>query len=292
MDDWIKAGKIAAQARDYGSKLIVPGAMVREVLDQVEKRIAELGGAPAFPAQISINEVAAHFCPGPEDDTRIKEGDLVKLDLGVHINGAIGDTAVSIDLGDHRDLVKASQNALAAAIKTIRPGVTLAEIGKAIQDEITALNFSPVKNLSGHGLDRFNIHCAPTIPNVDTGDPTQLTEGQTIAIEPFSTDGMGMIYESSNPTVFSQIAKRPSRNPFTRKALAIISKYNGLPFTTRWLAREIGIPQTNYALRDMQQLGMIEAFPPLPERNGGMVAQSEHSLIVKEKPVVTTLSEE
>ena len=147
MKDWSKAGEIASEAREYGKKLIKVGSSHLEVTKSIEAKIISLGGEMAFPTQISINNVAAHYTSLFYTDLKFKEGDVCKLDLGVHINGAIGDTAVTIDLGSNDSLVKASLNALNVAIEIAKPGVEVREIGKVIHSEITSLGFSPIVNL-------------------------------------------------------------------------------------------------------------------------------------------------
>ncbi len=286
--NYLEAGRIAKKALNQGAKLIKEGVLVREVLDIVEDNIKKMGGSIAFPAQISLNNVAAHYCPTDNDDIAFKEGDVAKLDIGVHINGFIADTALSVNLGFDDDLLKASKEALSEALKIVRPGVTLGEIGKRIQDTINSFDLLPVRNLSGHGLGRFIIHDKPSIPNIATNDNTELKEGMVIAIEPFATNGRGEIYESSNPSVFSMIQAKPSRSMITRQVFKEIINYNGLPFTTRWLTRKFGEGKTRFAIRELLQNNSIIAHPPLLEVGGGIVSQHEHSVIVREKPIVFT----
>jgi methionyl aminopeptidase len=288
IEKYKKAGQIAAQALEYGCGLIKPGVRVVDVCDKVEAKILELGGQMAFPAQISINDVAAHFCPEQDDPVAFKQGDMAKLDVGVHIDGYIGDTAKTVDLGDHKELLKASEEALEAALRLVKPGVTLGELGRAIQEVISGKGFSPIKNLSGHGLGHYDIHTYPTVPNFDTGDSSALKEGMVIAIEPFATNGQGAIYESSNPTIFSLIAFRPVRNRMTREVLRDIQDYQGLPFCTRWLQQKHSIGKIRFALKELAQLEMLREHPPLPDKAHGMVSQAEHSIIVMEKPIITT----
>ena len=115
-----KTGKIAAQVLEYGKGLIKKDASMTKVLDKIEEKITELGAKPAFPAQISCNHLAAHYCPDEEDKTVFSD-QLACLDVGVHVDGFIGDTAVTVDLsGKNEDLVKASREALENAIKTIK----------------------------------------------------------------------------------------------------------------------------------------------------------------------------
>jgi len=293
-DHYVKAGRIAAEALDYGKKLIKVGASLLEVTELIEKKIIELGGEFAFPPQISLNDVAAHFYPTHDDKTVFKEGDIAKLDVGVQVNGFVGDTACTVVLGNDEKLkllAEASREALNSALRIIKPGVTLSEIGKAIHDEITKRGFAPVRNLSGHGLAQYIIHDKPSIPNFDTGSNDKLAEDQVIAIEPFASTGAGIIYESSNPTLFAVEDIKPVRSPMTREVLKDLEKYNGLPFAHRWLVKKHGFGKTAFALRELKSIGILREFPPLPDKDHGLVSQAEHTVIVRDKPIVTTLLE-
>ena len=286
-----KAGAIAAEALDYSRTLIKQGASLLEVTEKTEDKILKLGGQLAFPVQISMNDIAAHFCPASDDKTTFNE-QIVKVDIGVHIDGWIGDTAMTIDLsGKNEKLVKASRDALNSALKIIQPELELREIGKTIHEVITSYGFSPIRNLSGHGLDEYNIHSKPSVPNYDNGDSTELEEGQLIAIEPFATNGAGIIYESSNANVFSMIEKKPVRMPIVRNVLNEIEKFNELPFTSRWLEKKFSVAQVRLALNQLIKMEMIREYPPLIDRNHGLVSQAEHTVVVKEKPVIITKPE-
>jgi len=283
-----KAGRIAAQALEYAKFLVIPGNTLVEVCDKTEEKIKELGGEPAFPVQISMNDVAAHFCPEQDDKTEFSD-QLVKVDIGVHIDGWVGgDNALTVDLSKkNEDLVKASREALNNALKIVKPGVKLGEIGKTIQDTITSYGFSPIRNLSGHGLGLNSVHEKPSIPNYDNGDSTELKEDDLIAIEPFATNGAGIVYESSPATVFMMVNKKPVRLPIVRKAMSEIDKLNGLPFTTRWLTRKFAA-KAKLAIVQMARQDIIKEYPPLIDKNHGLVSQAEHSLIVKDKPIILT----
>ncbi len=288
LNNYILAGKIAAQVRDYGKSLIKEGSSVLEILDNVEKKISELNAKPAFPAQISLNETAAHFCP-EENDKTILTDQLVSLDIGVHINGCIGDTAITIDLsGKYSDLIKASDKALENALKIIHTGISLGEIGMEIEDTIKSFGFNPVRNLSGHGLGIYSIHKKPTIPNYNTKDKTILEEDQIIAVEPFSTIGFGMIQEKGLPTIFTLGRNFSSRVDFVRKIIKEIESYKGLPFTTRWLTKKFSKQQAAYALAELMRNECLIDHPPLVEISGGFVSQSEHTIIVGEKTRILT----
>ena len=287
--NYIKAGRISAEVLDYGKSLIMKGNYFLDTTERIEKRIYELGAKPAFPVQISCNEIAAHYC-ADEDDKSVFDEQLVSLDLGVHVNGAIGDNAYTVDLsGKHKDLVTAAQRALEEALKIINVGVELRKIGIAISDTIKSYGFEPVRNLSGHGLDLYNIHTKPTIPNIDNNDRTTFKKGMAFAIEPFATNGSGVIHDCGIPSVFMLERKKPVRSPITREILKEIESYEGLPFTSRWLKKKFG-PKANFAMNELMQLGMIQQYPPLVEVSKGIVAQAEHSVLIDDECNVIVLT--
>lgn len=289
LDKWKKAGKIAAEALEYGRGLIKNGAVIREVCDKIDQKIIELGAKPAWPSQIGLDAVAAHSTP-EDDDNSVFDNQLVCLDVGAHIDGCIGDNAVSVDLsGKYSDILKASEEALKNAMKTVRVGVTLGEIGRVIQETIQSYNLQPVKNLCGHGISPWIIHDKPSIPNFDTKDMRTLQGDQIIAIEPFATDGAGMIYEADHGNIFALVNVKPVRSPYAREILKFIGEnYNNLPFTTRWLIKQFGKGKTSLGLNELMRAGILHAYPPLIEKNKGMVAVFEKTLYVGEKVEVLT----
>lgn len=291
IQNYITAGRISAEVLEYGKSLIKKGNSLLETTEFIEKKIFELGGKPAFPVQFSCNKIAAHFC-AEEDDKTIFDSQVVSLDLGVHINGAIGDNAYTVDLsGKYDDLVRAAQKALEEALKIVNVGTELREIGKIINDTIKSYGYNPVRNLSGHGLELYGIHSNPTIPNIDNGDKTTLKKGMAFAVEPFATTGSGVVHDSGLPSVFMLEHKKPVRSPITREAMKEIENYEGMPFAKRWLTKKFGAKAV-FALRELTQLGMIHQFPPLVEVNKGIVAQAEHSVLIDDKGevIVTTAS--
>ncbi|MBI4143383.1 type II methionyl aminopeptidase [Candidatus Woesearchaeota archaeon] len=287
--NYIKAGKISAEALEYGKSLIKKGNSLLDSTEKIEEKIFDLGGKPAFPVQFSCNEIAAHFC-AEDDDNTVFDNQVVSLDLGVHINGAIGDNAYTIDLsGKYSELVKAAQKALEEALKIVNVGTELREIGKAINDTVKSYGYAPVRNLSGHGLNLYNIHDKPTIPNIDDGNKTKLQKGMAFAVEPFATTGSGVVGEKGLPTVFMLEHPRNVRSPITREILKEIGNYEGLPFAKRWLTKKFG-PKANFALRELSQLGIIHQFPPLVEVSKSIVAQAEHSILIDDEGEVVVLT--
>ncbi len=288
--NYIKAGRISAEALEYGKSLIKKGNSLFDATEKIEKKIYELGGKPAFPVQISCNEIAAHFCVTEEDKDLIFEEQVVSLDLGVHVDGAIGDNAYTIDLsGNYSDLVKAAQEALKEALKIINVGTELREVGKIINNTIKSYGYNPVRNLSGHGLDLYNIHTEPTIPNIDNNDKTILKKGMAFAVEPFATTGSGVVAEKGHATVFMVEHPKPVRSPITREVLKEIATYEGMPFAEWWLTRKFGA-KAKFALRELKQLGIIHQFPPLVEVSKGIVTQAEHSMLIDDEGEVVVLT--
>ncbi len=282
LEGWRKATKLSAECLDYGVSLIKKGANVVEVLDKIEDMIKEKGGLPSFPAQISLNDTAAHYCHDDGEET-ILEDEVVKLDMGVQIDGYLGDNARSVDLsGQNKELIDATREALKEAIRVVAPGITLGEIGQSIQDVIMSYGLAPVRNLSGHGVARYEIHTKPTIPNFNNGDTTKLVVGQTIAIEPFATTGTGAIEEAGTSGVFMVQEEKPVRLQTARDILKEARQYGGLPFAKRWMVRKFGRMKTEIALKQLVQSGAVHQFPPLVEKSHGLVSQHEHTLYVNE----------
>lgn len=281
IQDFIRAGAIAKEVRAYGKALIQPGASYLHVTRAICEKIRALGAIPAFPPQMALNEVAAHFLPMPPEDIRF-ENQLVKLDIGVCYQGAIGDCAVSVDLsGKYQALIEAAEEALLNAERSVKVGQPIREIGKIIEQTITGRGFQPVRNLSGHGLGPYKIHTAPSIPNYDDGSTRRITAGMTFAIEPFATTGRGMIEEKGVATIFSLVSMRRVHSPESRDLLVEIKKFQGLPFAMHDLCLEgVSIETVKKALAELLNAHILHGYPPLVEETRGWVAQAENSILV------------
>ncbi len=277
VDKTLEAGRILKRVVEEAVEKIKPGVRILEVAEFVERRIEELGAKPAFPCNLSMNSDAAHFTPKPNDERVFKEGDLVKLDAGAHVDGNIADMAVSVDLGDHGDLIKAAKEAVDAAIDVAKAGVSTSKLGEAIEDTIKSYGYRPVVNLTGHGLQPYVVHAPPNVPNHAAGRGVTLEEGMVIAIEPFATDGVGKVGERSECEIFSLISLKPVRMKPARQLMKdVAERFKTLPFARRWLsAPEIIISR-------LVREGVFRAYPVLSEVSGGTVSQWEHTVIVEE----------
>ena len=279
LDKYRAAGKIHQQIMKEAREKIKVGMPIYEYARFIDNRIIELGGGSAFPVNVSMNEAAAHDTP-LLNDTRIFGEDVVKVDVGVHVDGYIADGAMTIDLsGKHTDLVKASEEGLKAAIDTVKAGATTLQIGAAVEEAITNLGFNPIRNLMGHGLAQYVAHAEPSVPNVKNfGAGAELRAGDTIAIEPFATTGEGYVDNGRIKEIYSQVKLKPTRIPFVRKVLNQIDEYRGLPFAKRWLESD----KLDLALIQLERDGILTSYPVLIEVSGGLVSQAEHTLIVTE----------
>jgi methionyl aminopeptidase len=286
-----RAGQIAARARDHGAAQIRPGVRVRDVCEAVEAEIHRLGGQPAFPAQSSRNEIAAHYCPSPEDETVYAEGDLAKLDIGVHVDGWVVDTATTVDVGGgegNAALVEAARAALEAAIAVAAKDVAVARLSDAIARTLRERGLRPMQNLCGHGVGRYLVHCPPPIPNTVAGASGVLRAGMVIAIEPFATRGSGQVKEQKDAEVFRLPPDRGDAAGLDPQLFATIRGFAGLPFARRQLAawpRE----RVEETLAVLWRKGWLAVYPPLSEAGGHKVAQAEHSVFIgPDGPVVLT----
>lgn len=289
--DFIQAGALAGQVRAFGKALIVKGASYNDVIAQIERKIVELGARAAFPPQIALDHVAAHFLPQPGEDI-IFSTQVVKLDVGVCWNGAIGDCAVTIDLsGKFQSLVDAAEAALLAAERSVKVGMPVREIGKIIEETITSFGYEPVRNLSGHGLGYYQIHKPPAIPNYFDKTTAVVKPGMTFAIEPFATNGKGSIRESGVPTIFSLLRSRPMQSAVAKFLLEKIKGFNGLPFAIHhFMGGGFSLPELNQGMRELLDAHLIIGHPPLIEGISCKVAQAENSVLVDKsgKVFVTT----
>ena len=273
-----EAGRILAEVRDEAAEMVEVGTSHLEVAEWAEDRIRELGGEPAFPVNISIDEEAAHATPSADDDSVFGE-EMVNLDIGVHVDGWLADTAVTVDLSGHADLAEASEQALEAALDVVEAGVQTGEIGAAVEDVIEGYGYNPVVNLTGHGLGHWEQHTSPNIPNRAVSQGTTLEAGDVVAIEPFATDGGGKVSEGSEEEIYALEREASVRNRQAREALEqIVEEFKTLPFATRWLETS----RAEMALRRLEQQGVVHGYPVLKEDDGCLVSQKEHTVIVTE----------
>lgn len=288
IENYKKAGKIAKEAVSYAKSIIKPNAPLLEIAEKIEAKITELGGKVAFPVNLCIDDIAAHYTPKLNDET-LASG-LIKVDIGVHVSGCIADTAFSLDLtqdGRYKKLIEASEKALEEALKKADKNSQLNEIGKAIQETITSFGFSPIRNLSGHSLGEYMIHAGSTIPNYDNGNTNELEEG-VYAIEPFATTGTGVVKDGKPSGIYRIDKSGAVRDNLAREILRFAEEeYRTLPFSQRIIEKKFG-SRALLSLRFLEQAGILHHYSQLIEKSNHPVSQAEHTIIVSDKKIITT----
>jgi len=280
------AGKIAGQVRETMRKTVREGMLVIDVCEKTEALVHKLGGKPAFPCNVSINEVAAHYTSPPGDKTTIPENSLVKVDIGVHIDGYVADTAVTVCFNPEYDaMVAAAEDALKIATETIRSGIFTSKLGSAIQKTIESHGFKPVSNLTGHQVGRYLVHAGRSLPNVFHLSTTRLHAGEVYAIEPFVTlkEAIGKVGNGKDITIFKLKKHKSMRNPAAKRLFNHIeTNFRSLPFAERWLLQSS--LKTNYkdAFREIRAANCLTEYVIFVEASGKPVAQAEHTVLVTE----------
>ena len=279
-----EAGRIASAARALGAEHVRPGVLLREVCARVEEFIRGRGAELAFPVQTSLNHVAAHDCPSPSDERTYAPGDLAKLDVGVHIDGYVVDTATTVAVGgERRDLVlvEAAHAALEAAILAAGPNVPIWRLSAAIATTLRTFGVRPMRNLCGHHVGRYVVHCPPAIPNLPEDADGRLLPGSALAIEPFATAGPGRVAEEGEPEVFRLPPDKDAETSIVGAAEVrhALLERRGLPFSRRDL-QHLPRPEVEEALRRLRDRGALQVYAPLVETTGRKVAQAEHTLLI------------
>lgn len=290
LEKYMKAGKVGQEAKDLARKELKPGLKVLDLAENIEKFIKDSGIGIAFPVNISINDIAAHYTPDINDTLTLKEGDLVKIDIGTQVDGYIGDTAFTVKLGENsHPLIEASKDALEQFIKEIRPGKTVDEMSKLVDEVVTSHGFNPIRNLAGHSVEQYTQHAGLSIPNGHVSSNEKIEEDQVLGMEIFTTEGEGSVKESSPTLIYMFLQPKPLRLDESRKILQLISdQYKTLPFARRWL-KNVGNPvRLHLALRELVDREVLREYPPLREKSLKPVAQTEETIIIQDKPIITT----
>lgn len=277
-----KAHDISDEVLDFARPMIVEGAKMLEVAETIESKIKELGGKPPWPVNLSVNEMAAHVTPGIGDESIFKDGDMVKVDIGVHVNGYISDRAFTVVIGKKtHPMIETSKKATEAALKMLEPGVKVRDVSALIEDIVSADGYRPIRNLAGHSMGQYSQHESPSIPNGKNNDESVIEGGKPYAIEVFVTDGAGWVRDSKPTTIYKFYDDKPTRMPEARKILEMAKKdFDGLPFTQRWI-KEITPLRMEAAIHELVRIEALEMYPPLKEEAGGLVAVTEDTKVLE-----------
>jgi len=291
---YIKAGQIIANVRERVGGLVEEGTPLLSLCEKVETLIDQGECRPAFPCNVDINEIAAHYTSPPDDPKVIPSGAVVKVDLGAHLDGYVADTAVTVSFDPlYEVMVQAVEEALEKAVKLVRPGAKFNDVGSTIERKIKAYGFHPVRNLSGHLTTRFIVHGPVSIPNVASPfEIGKFASDNIYAIEPFATtaDAAGEVVSLKEAYIYHLIKLKPPKAVGIEKLLRTIKeRYWTLPFAKRWLLDVLPSEKLDRAFATLLSHKIIQPYPVLIEKTARPVVQAEHTiLLTKNDAIVIT----
>lgn len=290
VEAYLKAGEIAKEIKVFARNLIKPGMKLIDIAEAIDEKILELGGESAFPVNLGLNEYAAHYTPAPNDET-IAEG-ILKIDFGVHIDGFIADTAISIDLtptSEFKEMIELNEKVLAAATKAVRPNMKVRDVGDAVHEVMKEKQdkFAIIKTLCGHALDKNIIHTSPTISNYKNSNTTKLDD-VAFAVEPFVTTGVGDIFEGKGGGIYVLAGDGAIRDRDARELVEFIyEEYETRPFCERWLVKA-GFTRLKFILGMLVKQGVLYEYPVLVEKSRKPVSQVENTFLISDNKVYCT----
>jgi len=278
------AGKIAREVREQVKLSVREGMPIIDICEKIEALIRKKGGKPAFPCNVSINEITAHYTSPPGDMRTVPEGSLVKVDLGVHVDGYIADTAQTVCFNpEYADLVTAAEEALQTGIKIIHAGMFTSKFGSTMQKVIESHGMKPVANLTGHQVGRYLVHTGRSLPNVSHLSTSRVNAAEVYAIEPFVTlkNAAGKVENSKESCIFRFVKQKSLKNEHAKRLCDyIVRNFHTLPLTERWLRKAVPPDRYRAAFSELLSSKTLMAYPVFVEASGKPVAQAEHTVLV------------
>ena len=288
---YLLAGKIAKEVIKRGTSYIQEEAYVLEICEKVENDIVKLRGMPAFPCNVSQNEEAAHYTAAPNDKKKIRRRTIVKLDIGVHIDGYIADTAVTIGLGSKwYNMVSASKEILNHSLSKIKPGLPFYRFGSIVESKARSLGFITIENLAGHMLGPYLLHAGESVPNRSVLSRGMFKMGKAYAIEPFIVDknAKGYVINKGSSNIYRIVGLKKVRDKALKNMMMKLwSQYKGLPFAARWVEKDFG-DRGLELLKSLVKKGIVYSYPVLVEAGNSPVAQFEHTILVEGNGIIIT----
>jgi methionyl aminopeptidase len=281
-EQYYASGRITRKLRSLVKETVRPGMGYVETCEWVEKEIVARGGAPAFPTGIGVNQVTAHYAPQEADASKFLESDVIKVDFGVHVDGYVTDTAVTVTFNpEYEFLVEAAERTLNAAVGTLKGERRVGEIGREIRREASRLGFKTIENLTGHTIERYTVHAGKSIPNLFVQNMPSLKDSEVFAVEPFLTLGSaaGYVIDSGTETIFSLLARKSTgAKELDEFASKVWDERKTLPFTPRWYVSAYGREKLDRIVRELVRRRLMRGYPTLVEASAKPVAQFEHTM--------------
>ena len=286
LEKYFIAGNVLASALESARTRVKPGVSLLDITSFIEdEMIWQKGYTLAFPLNIGIDDVTAHYSCPLNDNTLIPSEGLVKLDAGVQIDGFTTDMAITIQVGTdkYQALIDAAESGLETAIQMIKAGVKVGDIGIAVEKAIRNYDVKPINNLSGHLMTQYQLHAGVSVPSIrveDKNSSYRFKEGDVFALEPFTTPttAAGYVIDRNDAYIFS-LAKRKTKN-LPSDAMRFINKIWGerrsLPFSFRWYE---SIPEP--LIRRLTAQNIFHKYQVLVEASKHIVAQAEKTVLVQ-----------
>tara|TARA_Y100000310_G_scaffold345695_1_gene468411 strand:+ start:473 stop:1363 length:891 start_codon:yes stop_codon:yes gene_type:complete len=288
-ESYLKAGRIHHEICEKARAIVKPGAKYIDIARQIEEWIQEAGASLAFPVNLQVNN-QVHYSPIPNDPNILKDDDLIKVDIGIHLDGYIADGAFTLTFDkDYQDLVDFTEKALKNAITGLKPGMPLSEIGKRLDESLKDSKYKIVRNLMGHQVQQYNLHGDKSVLVYENKENKNILEvGEAFAIEIFITDGDGWIRAAPEVTIYSvSNPNAPSRNPRVKKLIKEIwKKRKSFPFSERYVVEHLGYSKVDFFL--LLKTDALHQYQVLVEKPGTKVAQFEDVIYVDENEVIIT----
>ncbi|MDG6906888.1 MAG: type II methionyl aminopeptidase [Nitrososphaerota archaeon] len=282
--NYLRAGEISREIKREVEMRNWEGKTYVEICEFVEGEIRKRGGQPAFPCNVCANETAAHYTAEVDDPSTVPERALLKIDIGVHMEGYIADTAVTLCYNEELlDMTEATKSALLEALKVVRSGARTSDVGRAVESYAHKRGYLPIANLSGHALEQYVVHAGTSVPNVWSQSPSSFKQDKAYAVEPFFTTqaGSGIVVEGSSKNIYGLVARKNTKDQELNRFLDLVwKKCRSLPFAARWFVEEFEKSKLHEIVPKLIEMKLIRSYPVLVEEKGCPVAQAEHTIAV------------
>ncbi|OAA66622.1 methionine type metalloexopeptidase [Niveomyces insectorum RCEF 264] len=306
LTDYRHGAEVHRQVRQWAQKSIKPGQTLTEIANGIEDSVRALVGhqgleegdamvaGMGFPTGLNLDHIAAHFSPNAGNKTVLQQNNVMKVDIGVHVNGYIVDSAFTLAFDPRYDnLLEAVREATNTGVREAGIDARLGEIGAAIQETMesyeveldgTAYPVKAIRNLNGHTIEHYSIHGTKSVPIVKSNDQTKMEEGEVFAIETFGSTGNGYVRDEGEVSHYAKRADAPNvalRLSSAKTVLNVINKNFGtLPFCRRYIDR-LGHDKYLLGLNNLVSSGVVESYPPLVDKKGSYTAQFEHTILLR-----------
>lgn len=217
---------------------------------------------------------------------------MLKIDIGVHVDGYIADTATTITYSPADERMAILNNQLLDdAIRVVRAGESIEVIAKVVEPKAHRSGFRPIANLAGHQLDVYVIHAGVSVPNVREQVNSKFKENTAYAIEPFLVphEAKGWVVNSKGGNIYRLLSRKRTKDASLDQMVEYIwERYRSLPFSPRWLLNDFSKEAVSRLMDEMLRKKLVMQYPVLIEASGARVTQFEHTIFVRSDGVTVT----